>query len=542
MRSQPRTPADRHDERGIALVIALFLMAALSALAVSLTFLSQTETYSTMNYGLMSQARYAGESGVQKTVNYLLNTYTPPVSADVGTVFDGTKSPVTCLTGCTTTTGGCTISAAGVPTGQCVVLSAMSGVSSNYPVAATATAFAATGTGATATLVSGSTTISYSAYAVLMSIQAVGSSVVQTWAITSDGAVGGARSATVEVTSTLETPVIGVAGNSYAVFASSSACGAITFSGSATTNSYDSKSALVSGTPVILPLTPLNYANVGTNGNLRESGGIINGKLYTPRQGVGNCSNGGGGVAGDALSQSGGATVTGGLVQLPSTWAPPTPAAPSMPPPTTTQSFSGTTGCSGAPSASGSCTYPSGITHPEILHFSGGTTVATATLLGNVSVSNVAFHLGSATAGACNPACYYTVNSLSLSGSASIVIDGGPVIINVVASGVTGGNNALNLSGGGIANSSFSASNLVINYAGTQPINLSGGTSTSALVDAPNSPVTLSGGANFYGSILASTLNDSGGTIIHYDRELASMFSTQSAGNPLLTAFTWKKY
>ena len=47
-----------HPERGIAIVLALFLMSAMSLLAASLMFLSQTETYASMNYRMMSQARY----------------------------------------------------------------------------------------------------------------------------------------------------------------------------------------------------------------------------------------------------------------------------------------------------------------------------------------------------------------------------------------------------------------------------------------------------------------------------------------------------
>src|SRR5262249_2392520 len=52
-----------HD-RGVALVLSIFLMTALSVLAASLMFLSQTETYASMNYRMMSQARYAGESAL----------------------------------------------------------------------------------------------------------------------------------------------------------------------------------------------------------------------------------------------------------------------------------------------------------------------------------------------------------------------------------------------------------------------------------------------------------------------------------------------
>ena len=44
-------------------------------------FLSQTETYASMNYRMMSQARYAAEAGIQKAANYLLNTYAVPGGA-----------------------------------------------------------------------------------------------------------------------------------------------------------------------------------------------------------------------------------------------------------------------------------------------------------------------------------------------------------------------------------------------------------------------------------------------------------------------------
>src|SRR5436190_23012674 len=62
-----------YNERGIALVLALFMMTALSALGASLMFLSQTETYASMNYRMMSQGRYAAEAGIQKAADFLLD-------------------------------------------------------------------------------------------------------------------------------------------------------------------------------------------------------------------------------------------------------------------------------------------------------------------------------------------------------------------------------------------------------------------------------------------------------------------------------------
>src|SRR5438876_8930575 len=106
--------SDESHERGIALVLALFLMSALSVLGASLMFLAQTETYASMNYRIMSQTRYAAEAGVNKAANFLLDNaqyQVPTVAAGVDPLaaYDTNKSPVQ--------VGG-----------QAVVLSAMTGV------------------------------------------------------------------------------------------------------------------------------------------------------------------------------------------------------------------------------------------------------------------------------------------------------------------------------------------------------------------------------------------------------------------------------
>ena len=51
-----------------------------SVVGASLMLLSQTETYASMNYRSMTQARYAAESGVHKAINYLLNSYAAPLT------------------------------------------------------------------------------------------------------------------------------------------------------------------------------------------------------------------------------------------------------------------------------------------------------------------------------------------------------------------------------------------------------------------------------------------------------------------------------
>src|ERR1041385_7511989 len=92
-----------NNERGIALVLALFLITAMSILGASLMFLSQTETYASMNYRMMSQSRYAAEAGIQATAHYLLDQtsgtgYVMPVSTQLypqaGYIYDVGQSPV----------------------------------------------------------------------------------------------------------------------------------------------------------------------------------------------------------------------------------------------------------------------------------------------------------------------------------------------------------------------------------------------------------------------------------------------------------------
>ena len=215
-----------NSERGIALVLVLFLTAAMSVLASSLMFLSQTETYATMNYRMMSQARYGAEAGVQKAGNFLFDTtqYSKPgtVPSDPLANYDFTGSPVKY-------------------NGQPVVLSAVTGTPSNYPVAAVVTAFQNAAAG---TLSAGNMTISYASSAKLLSMQTFDPyglppggtpGVVQTWEITSNGTLSGSRSAQVQVVALAEQPVWPA--NTYAAFATAKTCGALYFHGTVTTKS-----------------------------------------------------------------------------------------------------------------------------------------------------------------------------------------------------------------------------------------------------------------------------------------------------------------
>src|SRR5262245_2745467 len=277
-------------EKGVALVLTMFLMTALSIVAASLMFLSQTETYSSMNYRLMSQTRYAAESGLQKAANYLLYSYTPPVLPDGN--YDITVSPVTY-------------------NGQPVILSANPAITAHYPDAAVQAAFSAAVAG---TMVNGVTKLSYAPSAKLLSMKqnnvyGGGMQTIQTWQLESTGSTVAGRPAQVEVSAVIETQAVPL--TTYAAFATGAGCGALNFRGNTTrTDSYDSSTY----NPVNGAVTASNGGlmnsggAVGTNGNLTEAGNAaINGTLSTPRVGIGNCSSGN--VS--ALSTSGGASVNG---------------------------------------------------------------------------------------------------------------------------------------------------------------------------------------------------------------------------------------
>src|SRR4029077_5310369 len=68
----------RANQKGIALVMTLILIFLLSVMSLSLMFISQTETWSSLNYRLTSQARDGAEAGINSAANYIVNSYTEP--------------------------------------------------------------------------------------------------------------------------------------------------------------------------------------------------------------------------------------------------------------------------------------------------------------------------------------------------------------------------------------------------------------------------------------------------------------------------------
>ena len=486
----------RRDEKGTAMLFAIIMVLVLSVIAASMMFLSQSETWASMNYRTMTQARYGAEAGVNSAANFLLFNYVPPAPTA------GTPPPLPAGYNMTAPTpagcGGspCLTDGGGNP----IVLSSINGVPSNYPDGAQVAAFqAATNNNVAA----GPTTVNYTASAQLLSMVQITPfatttpKMIQTWKITAHGDIAYVRNAETEVTAILETQITPAFG--YAAFATANGCAALSFTGNGSTDSYDSGSLAVVGGVAVPPATFNSFGgDLGTNGNQTDSGNnvTINGTLSTPDIGTGVCT------AGNVTAFSGNTSnIKGGIVQLSAPVKMPTPV---IPPPGTTAVNSGGTlspGNYGDISLSGK----------DVLTLTPGV---------------------------------YNINSISESGQAQVAIAPdpitgkyGPVIINV-----TGNNQAtpINLSGQGISNPTLDPSLLDFNYAGTGTINIVGNGSSASVIYAPNATADFKGNASFYGSVIAAQLKDVGNGAIHYDLKLKKKLYT--VGTPTLNTFTWSKF
>jgi hypothetical protein len=544
----PNAYERKDHERGIAIILALFLMSAASVLAASLMFLSQTETYATMNYRMMSQARYAGEAAVQKASDFLLDSgqYTIPTlisPLDPVSNYENTKSPFVC----SPAVAGCTA-------GQPIILSAVATQPSNYPAAAVQTAFNAAAQG---TLAAGKTTVTYGSYATLIGLSVFQSyggtpSVIQTWQITGVGGLTGPKSATVEVVAIVETPK--VPANNFAAFATANTCGAMHFAGNVSTDSYDSRVAggfAASQTD--------DGGDVGTNGNLQIEGHVdVQGNLSSPRTGVGACTEG----AVTALTETGSATVEDSIIQLPTAVTYPAPVFSATPPTTlVTLNAATMTAAQAATTCSnlGLTVAVNCVIDPVLKTLTVNTPTGTDVTLPSVSVSGGYTLILTGKSG-----IGQTVNINSLVGSGNVQIDanktgplGESVVLKVAGTnpvGVTGSNplyptemdvpfdlSTMAWKQNAAAGQSLDAAAFQIVYGGHAAINMQGGNSQSAAsIYAPNANFSLQGTQDLYGSILAATIYSHGTPAIHYDRALAAQFFV--VGHPMVGTFSWKRY
>ena len=293
--------------------------------------------------------------------------------------------------------------------------------------------------------------------------------------------MGAARSTAAETIVAVPPSVL-----SFGAYATGTACGAITMSGGAYVDSFDSSHGTYGQTKT------LSQGIVGVSGNISLSGqSTIYGQIFALNTNVGTCQNG---VPG--ITISGQAKATGGYIRLAA--APPFPTPIAATP--GSQDYDLTADLTLPPGSYRNIT----VSGRHTLTFSAGT---------------------------------YNINSLTLSGQSALALaPPGQVVVNVAGNNVA---QPLNLSGGTVSNLSAIPLNFQLIYAGSQPITLSGGSASYGLVYAPNAAATLSGGGDWYGAITVKTLNDSGGGAIHYDRSLIVLPTITATVTPQPNANGW---
>jgi len=106
----------------------------------------------------------------------------------------------------------------------------------------------------------------------------------------------------------------------------------------------------------------------------------------------------------------------------------------------------------------------------------------------------------------------YYFSKVTFSGGSNIIIaPGADVKIYVTGDWST--------SGGGMVNTDGQPANVEIYSTGNQ-FNFSGGSGFWACVYAPNAAISVSGSGDAYGSYIGREINNSGGTLFHYDEAL----------------------
>jgi Tfp pilus assembly protein PilX len=372
-----------HDH-GVALILVMLIILLISSLAAGLIFVTNTELWSAMNYRVAVQARYAAEAGVQATINWL-NT-----SGNV---------PATDISALTATTYPASYS------GKPAVLGTLSGgPTSNWPTSATLSSFNSALQGVS---VPGLTSATFSTSATLLGNSTTGSGLaswmagtIQTWQITSQGTVGGLRSATVQVVATFANTTQPIF--TQGIVTTATGCKAadgeppVYFNGKCSTyaSSSDSSPCTDSYDSAMGPYklgssgqpggsgsnSSASGGNISSDGYISMNGATVDGNIYTPNPTQGtSCPADGYDMGGGTLS---GSAVKYTIPTLPCPWGcsacgtaatacgqPGGCCPPSVTPNTTTQYLSGTT-CTGV----SGCTMHSPAT---LKIYDGGSSVTT---------------------------------------------------------------------------------------------------------------------------------------------------------------------
>lgn len=271
----------------------------------------------------------------------------------------------------------------------------------------------------------------------------------------------------------------------YGLYGTGTGCGVVSFTGNGTTDSFDGSKGTYAATHTS------TGGDIGSNGNVSLTGNaLIGGSVGVMPPALGQPI-----VAGACPPSN--YTISGGNAGLspdPSNVLSPlsgpvmfaTPPAPNPVPPTTA------------------------------VQYTQDTTLVPGTY-GSISASsNATLTLSPGV---------YNINSLSLSGQSSITITPkGQVVLNIGGACVapcTSPGVVLDLSGQSVNNQTLDAKQFQINYGGTGSINVTGNASTTYFVlNAPNAAVKIAGNGDIFGAVLGKTIEDVGNGGFHYDKSV----------------------
>ena len=117
----------------------------------------------------------------------------------------------------------------------------------------------------------------------------------------------------------------------------------------------------------------------------------------------------------------------------------------------------------------------------------------------------------------------YVMSSLTVTGTAKLAIGSGPVLVYLSCQSPST-TTALQLAGNSVTNSTNVAGNLVFMVGpACSSVQISGGTASSYAVYAPDADVRITGGSHVYGAVVGKTVDNGGGSFVHYDRALATL-------------------
>ncbi len=260
----------------------------------------------------------------------------------------------------------------------------------------------------------------------------------------------------------------------YAAYATDTGCAAISFSGNASTDSFDSSHGTYAETK------SNQRGDVAVNGNITLSGNAtVNGTAYAVNAAAGPCKDGNPGI-----SVSGKAAATGGYRPLPGPISFTTPAA--------------VVPGRAAVRIKNDMALPPG-------------------KYGDITVERGAKLILSAGS--------YDVNSLNLNGASITVAGDGQVVLNIA--GIDTDDNPIELSSKTRINPSGNPANFLVKYGGRAQIDLGGQLEFYGILYAPNAAVKLGGDADWYGAMVVDSLESSGTGALHYDRNLSVGFDSK---------------